>query len=97
MVSFCSFGAAVTAEQPDANRKGLHAGDGRVEMLPRQNGGGGQDGTLLAAHHAFERGAQGNLSLAHADIAAQQAVHRPGLLHIMFDLRRAGKLVRRSS
>ena len=56
---------------------------------------GGQDGALLATHHAFERGAQGNLSLAHADIAAQQAVHRPGLLHIMFDLRRAGKLVRR--
>ncbi len=48
-------------------------------MLPRQNCGGGKDGALLAAHHALERRPQRHLGFADADIAAEQAVHRPRL------------------
>ena len=55
-------------------------------MLPGQQGGGGQKGALLAAHHALEGRAQGNFGLAHAHVAAEQAVHRVGLFHVLFDL-----------
>ena len=55
-------------------------------MLPGQQGGGGQKGALLAAHHALEGRAQGNLGLAHAHVAAEQAVHRVGLFHVLLDL-----------
>ena len=36
--------------------------------------------------HRFEGGAQGDLGLAKADIAADQAVHRLGAAHIGFDV-----------
>ena len=62
-------------------------------MLPSQNGGGSQNGALLAAHHALERRAQSNLGLAKAHVAAQQPVHGPGLFHIVLDVGGAGQLV----
>ena len=84
---------AVAGQQPDADGEGLHAGQRRVEVLPRQNRGGGQNRALLAAHHTFERRPQCDLGLAKADIAAKQAVHRPRLLHIVLDFRGTGQLV----
>ena len=86
---------AVAGQQPDADGEGLHPGQRRVKVLPRQNCGGGKDGAPLAAHHALERRPQRNLGFADADIAAEQAVHRPRLLHIVLDVRRAGQLVGR--
>ena len=86
---------AVAGQQPNADGEGLHPGQRRVKVLPRQNCGGGKDGALLAAHHALERRPQRNLGFADADIAAEQAVHRPRLLHIVLDVRRAGQLVGR--
>ena len=62
-------------------------------MLPGQQGGGGQNGALLAAHHALERGPQGHFRFAHAHVAAEQAVHGVGFFHILFDLRRGVELV----
>ena len=90
---FLLLGGAVAGQQADADGEGLHPGQRRVEVLPRQNRGRGQNGALLAAHHAFEGGAQRNLRFAKADIAAEQAVHRPRLLHVVLDLGRAGQLV----
>ena len=86
-------GAAVTGQQPDADGERLHPGGGRVEMLPRQNGGGGQNGALLAAHDALEGGPQRHLGFAHAHVAAEQPVHRPGLFHVVLDLGGTGQLV----
>ena len=62
-------------------------------MLPGQQGGGGQDGALLAPHHALEGGPQGHLGLADPHVPAQQPVHGPGVLHIVFDLGGGGQLV----
>ena len=86
-------GAAVAGQQPDADGVRPHAGQRRVEMLPRQNGGGGQNGALFAAHHAFEGGAQRHLGLAHAHIAAEQPIHGPLVFHVGFDLVGGGELV----
>ena len=90
---FLLFGAAVAGQQADADGERFHAGQRRVEVLPGQDRGGGQDRALLAAHHALERRAQGDFGLADADVAAQQAVHRPGLFHIVLDLGGGGQLV----
>ena len=85
--------AAKTAQKLALDGKSLHAAQDRVVMLPRQQGGGCQQGALLAAHHTLKGGAQSHLGFAHAHIAAQQAVHRPGLLHIVLDLAGAAQLV----
>ena len=68
------------------HREGFHAGKNGVVVLPCQQGGGSQNGALLAAHHALEGGAQGHFGLAHAHVAAQQAVHGPALFHVLLDL-----------
>ena len=86
-------GAAVAGQQPDADGERLHAGEGGVEMLPGQDGGGGQDRALLAAHHAFEGRPQRHLGLADPHVAAQQPVHRPGLFHVVLDLGGGRQLV----
>ena len=84
---------AVAGEQPDADGKRLHPRRGGVEVLPRQDGGRGQNRTLLAAHHALESCAQGNLGFANAHIAAEQPVHRPGLFHVVLDFGGGRQLV----
>ena len=62
-------------------------------MLPGQQGGGGQDGALFAPHHALEGGPQGHLGLADPHVPAEQPVHGPGVLHVVFDLGGGGQLV----
>ena len=79
-------GGAEAGEHPDLDRERLHAGEDRVVVLPGQQGGGGQDGALFAAHDALERGPQGHFGLADAHVAAEQAVHRVAALHVLFDL-----------
>ena len=49
----------------------------RAEMLARQQRGRHHDGDLRAGHRGDEGGAQRDLGLAEADIAADQPVHRP--------------------
>ncbi len=73
---------AEAREQLDANRIIRHALAERVEMLLRQHGRRHQHGDLLAVHHRFERGADGDLGFAVADVAADQAVHRLGAFHV---------------
>ena len=62
-------------------------------MLLGQHGGGHQDGDLFAVHDRLEGGPQGHLGLAVAHIAADQAVHRAGVLHIMLDFGDDAQLV----
>ena len=62
-------------------------------MLPCQDCRRHQQRALLSIHHAFEGGAQRDLCLSKADIAAQQPVHRYGRLHIGFDLIDTAQLI----
>gem|GEM_PF-2882498 len=64
------------------------------EVLLREDGGRHQHGDLLAVHHRLERGADGDLGLAVADVAADQAIHRLGRFHVAFDLVNGTLLVR---
>ena len=51
-------------------------------MLLGQNGRGAEHHDLAAGIHALKRRAQGDLGLAKAHVAAQQAVHGLGRLHV---------------
>ena len=51
-------------------------------MLLGQNGRGAEHHDLAAGAHALKRRAQGNLGLAETHVAAQQAVHGLGRLHV---------------
>ncbi len=55
-------------------------------MLLGEDGGGHEHGDLLAIHDRFEGGAQGDLGLAVADVAADEAIHRIRPLHVVLDL-----------
>ena len=57
-------------------RQSLEARRENPEMLAGEQGGGDHHRDLRAGHGGDEGGAQGNLRLAEADIAADQAVHR---------------------
>ena len=48
----------------------------RLEVLLGQQRGRHEHGHLLAVLHGLERGPDGDLGLAEADVAAHQAVHR---------------------
>ncbi len=64
-----------------------------LEMLFGEDGGGRQEGDLLARRHGLEAGAQGYFGLAVAHVAADQAVHGAGAFHVALDLVDAGELV----
>ena len=53
-----------------------------------------QHGDLLAVHHRLEGRAHGDLRLAEADVAADQAVHRLAALHVGEHVLDRGELVR---
>ena len=59
--------------------------EGAIVLL-RQNGGRDQHGHLLAVLHGLEGGAQGDLGLAKADVAADQPIHRPAAEHVALHL-----------
>ena len=52
-------------------------------MLPRQDGGRGHEGDLLAAEERHGRSPQRHLGLAEADVAAYQPIHLPAARHIV--------------
>ena len=55
-------------------------------MLPGEDGRGHEYGDLHTVGNALEGRAQRDLGLTEADVAAEQAVHRDGALHIALDL-----------
>ncbi len=83
----------IAREQLDRDRMALEALHRRQIMLPREHGRRHEDRRLLAREDALHHGAQRDLGLAEADVAAQQAVHRPVGLHILLDLRDAAQLI----
>ena len=89
------FRRAEAGQHLDLHREVGQPLDEGAAMLLGQNGGRHQHGHLLAALHRLERRAHGDLGLAVADVADQQPVHRPGLLHVPLDLLRRLALVGR--
>ena len=63
------------------------------EVLEGEDGGGGEDGDLLAVLHGLEGGAHGDFGFAVADVAAEEAVHGLGGFHVALDVGDGGELV----
>ena len=70
------------AEQLDPDRiRGVAVGEG-LGVLAGEQRGRRQHGGLRPVLHRLEHRTHGDLGLAEADVAADQAVHRPRLLHV---------------
>ena len=79
-------GGPEPGEHLDVHREGPEPVHRRGIVLLGQDGGGHQNGGLLAVQNALHHRPQGHLGLAVAHVAAQQPVHGPGLLHIGLDV-----------
>ncbi len=66
-----------------------------VQVLLSEDRGGHEDGDLSPVHDGLERGAEGNLCLAVADIAADEAVHGAWSLHVCLHVTYGAELVGR--
>ena len=80
-------------EHGHVDGKGLEALAKILEVLLREDRRGGEEGDLLPRDGGLETGAHGYLRLAIADIAADEAVHGLGALHIGFNLFDTAQLV----
>ena len=92
-VSLLLSGGAEAAHHFDAHGKRGEAALEGFEMLEGEDGGGREDGDLFAVGDGFEGGAHGDFGFAVADVAAEEAVHRSGALHIALDVGDGGVLV----
>ena len=84
---------AKAREHPDLDREAVKALHGRLIVLLGEHGRRHQNGRLPPVEHALHHRAQGDLGLAVAHVAAQEAVHGHGLFHIGLDLIDASQLV----
>ena len=84
---------AEAGEDVDIDREALEPLAGGHVVLLSQDRGGDEDGDLLGVHDRLHGGAKGDLGLAEADVAAEQAVHRAGGLHIPLHLGDAAELI----
>ncbi len=75
-------GGAEAAEHLDADGKGREAPLEGFEVLEGEHGGRREHRHLLVVADGLERRAHGDFGLAVADVAAEQAVHRRGGLHV---------------
>ena len=73
------------AQHFDPHRIIEHALTKDFEVLLREHGCGREHGDLSAVHDRFEGGAECNFGFAEPNVAANQSVQRPRLLHV--DLR----------
>ena len=86
---------AEAAEQADGHRIVRHAFAQRLPMLVSEHGGGCEEGDLASAGDGFERGADGDLGFAEADVAADEAIHRLGRFHVVLGVGDGAELVGR--
>ena len=86
-------GGLEPGEDPDLHRETAEAVDGGVEVLLGQDGGGHQNGGLLAVQHALHHRPEGHFGFAVAHVAAEEPVHGHRPLHVLFDLLDAPQLV----
>ena len=75
-------------QQPDLERERREALAERRVVLGREHRRRDEDRDLLAVLGRLERGPQRDLGLAVADVADDEPVHRPDLLHVRLDLGR---------
>ena len=87
------FGCAEAADDIDDRREAVEARRERLVMLLREDRRRHEYSHLLAIHRRLVGRADGDLRLAEADVAAEQAVHGLLLLHIRLDLRDGAQLV----
>ena len=80
------FGLLLRRQEPrehlDAHRIVREALAERLAVLAREQRGRHEDRDLLAVEHRLGRGAQRDLGLAVADVAAHEPVHRDRPLHV---------------
>ena len=86
---------AEAAEHLDLETKRGKALKERLVVLLGQNGRGAEHHDLAAGVHALKRRTQGDLGLAKAHVAAQQAVHGLGCLHVGLNVGNGLQLVAR--
>ena len=84
--AFLFLGGGEPGEHLDLHWEIFEPAAGGGIVLLGQNGGRHQDRRLLAVQNTFHNGPERHLRLAIAHIAAEQAIHGPGLLHILFDV-----------
>ena len=94
-ISRSSSRRAEPAELGDVERELGHPLAERAIVLLGQDRRRHQHGHLVAAVDRLERGPHRHFGLAEADVAAQQPVHRPRLLHVALDGRDRRELVGR--
>src|SRR5690606_37407070 len=82
-------------ERLDADRVLGESLPERVQVLLDQDRGRREDGDLLPVLDRLEGGADRDLGLAVADVAAEEAVHRAARLHVALDVGGGLALVRR--
>jgi len=87
------FGGGEAGEYLDFHRKILEPAAGCGIVLLSQNGGGYQNGGLLAVQNTFHHRPERHLRLAVAHVAAEEAIHGPGLLHVLLDVGNGLQLV----
>ena len=86
-------GGAEARDHLDVDGKFGEAALEAFEVLEAEHGGGREHGDLLAILHGLEGGAHGDLGLAVADVAAEQAVHGLRGFHVGLDVGDGGELV----
>ena len=84
---------AKAREHPDLDRETVKPLHGRLIVLLGEHGRRHENGRLPPVEHALHHRAQGDLGLAVAHVAAQEAVHGHGLFHVGLDLIDAPELV----
>ena len=96
-VSSCSFFVWKRDSAAHRDRVARHARLEGAEVLLREHRRRAEDRDLLAGHGDAERRADRDLGLAEADVAADEAVHRPRglevLVHVVDGARLVGRLV----
>ena len=80
-------------ERADAHGEARVALGESLRVLGDQQSRGHEDGGLVAVLDGLEGGAHGDLGLAVADVAGEQAVHGNGLFHVGLDLVDGDELV----
>ena len=91
LLSFLS--ADKARQQAHAQREVFQTLSEAIQMLLGQHGGGDEHGPLQAIHDALEERPEGHFCFAEANIAAEQAIHNLGRLHIGLDFADCPQLI----
>ena len=88
-------GRAEARKHLDLHAKGREALEERLVMLLGENRRGAQDHDLTPTVDTLERGTQGDFGLSKTHVAAKQAIHGLGRLHVGLDVGNGIELVAR--